>query len=54
MWGDHGFLNHLGAIDIGGSGPVHLGCILMNVFINFIHNWLYINSIQLGVFQVST
>ncbi|XP_035701617.1 putative ammonium transporter 3 [Folsomia candida] len=24
VWGDHGFLNHLGAIDIGGSGPVHL------------------------------
>jgi len=22
--GAHGFLKHLGAVDIGGSGPVHL------------------------------
>lgn len=24
MWGDHGFLNSLGAVDIAGSGVVHL------------------------------
>ncbi|XP_026316327.1 putative ammonium transporter 3 [Hyposmocoma kahamanoa] len=24
VWGDHGFLNKLGAVDIAGSGPVHL------------------------------
>jgi ammonia channel protein AmtB len=23
-WGDHGFLNRLGYVDIAGSGPVHL------------------------------
>lgn len=24
VWGEHGFLNNLGAVDIAGSGPVHL------------------------------
>lgn len=24
VWGDHGFLNRMGAVDIAGSGPVHL------------------------------
>ncbi|XP_034951880.1 putative ammonium transporter 3 [Chelonus insularis] len=24
VWGDHGFLNHFGAVDIAGSGTVHL------------------------------
>lgn len=24
IWGDHGFLRQLGAVDIAGSGPVHL------------------------------
>ena len=24
VWGDHGFLKNLGAVDIAGSGPVHL------------------------------
>lgn len=24
IWGDHGFLKRLGAVDIAGSGPVHL------------------------------
>uniref|UniRef100_A0A1A9ZY94 Ammonium transporter n=1 Tax=Glossina pallidipes TaxID=7398 RepID=A0A1A9ZY94_GLOPL len=24
VWGEHGFLNQLGAVDIAGSGPVHL------------------------------
>lgn len=24
VWGEHGFLNHMGAVDIAGSGPVHL------------------------------
>ncbi|XP_014472374.1 PREDICTED: putative ammonium transporter 3 isoform X2 [Dinoponera quadriceps] len=24
VWGDHGFLNQLGVVDIAGSGPVHL------------------------------
>jgi ammonium transporter, Amt family len=24
VWGEHGFLHNLGAIDIAGSGPVHL------------------------------
>lgn len=24
VWGDHGFLKQLGAVDIAGSGPVHL------------------------------
>lgn len=24
VWGEHGFLNKMGAVDIAGSGPVHL------------------------------
>lgn len=24
VWGDHGFLNRMGVVDIAGSGPVHL------------------------------
>jgi len=24
VWGDHGFLNRIGVVDIAGSGPVHL------------------------------
>lgn len=24
VWGEHGFLNRLGVVDIAGSGPVHL------------------------------
>ncbi len=24
VWGEHGFLSNLGAVDIAGSGPVHL------------------------------
>lgn len=30
VWGDHGFLKALGAVDIAGSGPVHLigNCLL--------------------------
>lgn len=24
VWGDHGFLKQMGAVDIAGSGPVHL------------------------------
>jgi len=24
IWGDHGFLNRMGVVDIAGSGPVHL------------------------------
>ncbi len=24
VWGEHGFLKNLGAVDVAGSGPVHL------------------------------
>lgn len=39
VWGEHGFLHNLGAVDIAGSGPVHLSkksYILHNInFIDF-------------------
>lgn len=40
VWGEHGFLNSLGAVDIAGSGPVSF--ILIRLFTSFSNCHLFV------------